>query len=192
MNLWLRLLRCLVAAFFGRPLDPRQGVSRLTFRVWPHDLDPSLHMNNGRYLTLMDLGRLDVLARSGLLRAAWRHGWTPIASGIQIRYRRELRLWQTFRIETRLVGWQTHLVIMEQRFVIETGPYAGQTAAIALFKGGLYDRAERRFIDVNRLMIEADVKAESPALTPDVVAFLASDDAMRQVLGRGTQGVASG
>jgi hypothetical protein len=76
--------------------------------------------------------------------------------------------------------------------VIETGPYAGQTAAIALFKGGLYDRAERRFIDVNRLMMEADVKAESPTLTSDVVAFLASDDAMRQVLGRGTQGVASG
>jgi acyl-CoA thioesterase FadM len=192
MNLWLRLLRCLLSAFFGRPLDPDKGISRLTFRVWPHDLDPSLHMNNGRYLTLMDLGRLDVMARSGLLRAAWRHGWTPIASGIQIRYRRELRLWQSFRIETRLVAWQTHLVVMEQRFVIETGPFAGQTAAIALFKGGLYDRAERRFIEVARLMREAGVNAESPAMTPDVTAFLASDDAMRQMLGPGTNVGASG
>ncbi len=192
MNLWLRLLRCLVAAFLGRPLDPGEGISRLTFRVWPHDLDPSLHMNNGRYLTLMDLGRLDVMARSGLLRAAWHHGWTPIASGIQIRYRRELRLWQTFRIETRLAAWQTHLVVMEQRFVIETGPYAGQTAAIALFKGGLYDRAERRFIDVARLMSEVGVNVERPAVTPDVAAFLASDDAMRQAQGPGPLGGASG
>lgn len=186
MNLWLRLLRCLVAAFFGPRLNPGEDTSRLAFRVWPHDLDPSMHMNNGRYLTLMDLGRLDILARSGLLRAAWRHGWTPIASGIQIRYRRELRLLQRFRLETQLVGWQSHLVIMEQRFVIEGGPHDGQTAAYALFKGGLYDREQRRFIDVARLMAEVGVTAVSPAPTAEVAAFLASDDAMRQAHNSGT------
>ncbi len=185
MNLWLRLLRCLIGAFFAGRLDPGHDVSCLRFRVWPHDLDPSFHMNNGRYLTLMDLGRLDVLARSGLLRAAWRHGWTPIASGIQIRYRRELRLFQSFRIETRLVAWQTHLVVMEQRFVIETGSHAGQIAAVALFKGGLYYRSERRFIEVSRLMTEVGVSVEPPALSPDVAAFLASDEAMRQAQNSG-------
>jgi acyl-CoA thioesterase FadM len=180
MNLWLRLLRCLIFALFGSRLDPSEGMSRLSFRVWPHDLDASLHMNNGRYLTLMDLGRLDIMARSGLLRAAWRHGWTPIASGIQIRYRRELRLGQKFRIETRLVAWQTHLVVMEQRFIVESGSYIGQAAATALFKGGLYDRSQRRFIDVARLMSEVGVEAQSQPMTADVAAFLASDDALRQ------------
>jgi acyl-CoA thioesterase FadM len=192
MNLWLRLLRCLICSLVGGRLDPGEGVSCLKFRVWPHDLDPSMHMNNGRYLTLMDLGRLDVMARSGLLRAAWRHGWTPIASGIQIRFRRELRLWQTFRIETRLVTWQTHLVVMEQRFMIESGPYAGQTAATALFKGGLYDRSQRRFIDVARLMSEVGVTVESPPMTPAVAAFLASDDAMRVAQAAGSHGNAAG
>jgi acyl-CoA thioesterase FadM len=181
MNLWLRLIWCLVAALFGRRLDPSTDLSLLHFRVWPQDLDPSLHMNNGRYLTLMDLGRLDVLARSGLLAAARRHRWTPIASGIQIRFRRELRLWQKYRLETRLVSWQSQLVVMEQRFVFEGGPFAGQTAAHALFKGGLYDRSARRFVDLQRMMSEIGVLAQSPALTADVTAFLASDDTMRQV-----------
>jgi acyl-CoA thioesterase FadM len=183
MNLWLRLMWCLIAARFGRTLTMPSEVSRLPFRVWPHDLDPSWHMNNGRYLTIMDLGRLDVLARSGLLRAAMRHRWTPIASGIQIRYRRELRLLQAFRLETRLVSWEKHLVVMEQRFVITSGPNSGQVAAHALFKGGLYDRAQRRFVEISRLMTEIGVHAVSPPPSPEVAAFLASDDALRQTQG---------
>ena len=181
MNLWLRMWRCLVKALFGPRLDPSKDESLVHFRVWPHDLDPSMHMNNGRYLALMDLGRLDMLARSGLLAAAWRNQWTPIASGIQIRFRRELRLWQKFRLETRLVSWQSQLVVMEQRFIFEGGPLTGQTAAHALFKGGLYDRSARRFVDLQRMMAEIGVAAQSPALTADVTAFLASDDAMRQM-----------
>jgi acyl-CoA thioesterase FadM len=180
MNLWLRLLGCLIGAWFARALTLPSEVSRLGFRVWPHDLDPSWHMNNGRYLTIMDLGRFDVMARSGLLRAAMRHRWTPIASGIQIRYRRELRLFQTFRLETRLLWWDKHLVVMEQRFVITSGPHAGQVAAHALFKGGLYDRAERRFVAVARLMTETGIDATCPPPSPEVAAFLASDEALRQ------------
>ena len=68
MNLWLRVLHLIITSFFRPRLDPVRDVSRLTFRVWPHDLDTSLHMNNGRYWTLMDLGRTDIMIRSGLWR----------------------------------------------------------------------------------------------------------------------------
>jgi len=183
--LWLRLVRCLIVASAGRPLALPDAVSQLSFRVWPHDLDLSGHMNNGRYLMLMDLGRLDIIARSGLLRPAWRNGWTPIASGIQIRFRRELRLWQRVRLETRLVAWQAQHVVMEQRFVITSGPHAGHLAALALFKGGLYDRAARRFVAMERLMAEIGLSAPSPQPTPDVAAFLAADEALQQAR-RGT------
>mgnify|MGYP003290859366 CR=1 FL=1 len=40
----------------------RRGVlddSRVCFRVLPNDCDVNLHMNNGRYWTIMDLGRAD-------------------------------------------------------------------------------------------------------------------------------------
>jgi len=33
------LLHLIVASFFRARLDPSRDVSRLAFRVWPHDLD---------------------------------------------------------------------------------------------------------------------------------------------------------
>lgn len=69
MNLWIGLLLLIIRARVRGALNPPQDVSKVWFRVWPHDLDPSIHMNNGRYLALMDLGRLDLLIRSGLWRA---------------------------------------------------------------------------------------------------------------------------
>ena len=52
--------------------------SRLTFRVLPNDLDLNLHMNNGRYLTFMDLGRVHLLAQNGLLAHIRRACWMPV------------------------------------------------------------------------------------------------------------------
>jgi acyl-CoA thioesterase FadM len=180
MNLWLRLLTTLLLARRRGALVLPAGVSLLRFRVWPHDLDLSLHMNNGRYLTLMDLGRLDVMLRSRLWRAVARHRWTPIASAIKIRYRREMRLFDRFRLETRLVAWDRLFVVMEQVFVFETGPHAGTIAAQALFKGGIYDRSARQFVPIARLMQEIGAAAESPPLTPEVAAFLEADEALKQ------------
>ncbi|MFM0739211.1 thioesterase family protein [Paraburkholderia xenovorans] len=38
------------------------------FRVWFNDLDVLFHMNNGRYFTILDLARVDLMMRSGLWR----------------------------------------------------------------------------------------------------------------------------
>jgi acyl-CoA thioesterase FadM len=148
--------------------------------VWPHDLDLSLHMNNGRYLTLMDLGRLDAMVRSGLWREVLRHKWTPIAGAITIRFQRELRLFQKFRLDTKLLCWDASLVVMEQIFVIDGGPRDGQVAARALFKGGLYDRKERKFVEIARLMALLGVSETSPPATAEVEAFLHADDQLKQ------------
>ncbi|MFN0219713.1 MAG: thioesterase family protein [Hyphomicrobium sp.] len=180
MNLWLRVLWLLLSARRRGPLRLPEESSTLLFRVWPHDLDLSLHMNNGRYLTVMDLGRLDVMVRSGLWRAAVRHRWTPIAGAIAIRFRRELRRFQTYRLETRLVCWDRTLVVMEQAFVIDSGEREGQVAARALFKGGIYDRKARAFVTIARLMQEIGVSAVSPEPTEEVAAFLKADDTLRQ------------
>lgn len=181
MNLWFRLLWVLITARRrGRLTLPSDG-SALTFRVWPHDLDISFHMNNGRYLTLMDLGRLDVMVRSDLWRQVLRYRWTPIASAVTVRFQRELRLFQKFRLETRLLCWGTNLVVMEQTFVLDGGPRDGQTSARALFKGGLYDRKEKKFVEISRLMNLLGVSEVSPPATPEVEAFLHADDQLKQV-----------
>jgi acyl-CoA thioesterase FadM len=180
MNLWLRLIWLMLTARRRGRLTMTGDASILQFRVWPNDLDPSLHMNNGRYLTLMDLGRLDILARSGLLQEVLRRRWTPIASAITIRYRRELRLMQSFRLETRLVFWDATHVVMEQVFVFARGPRDGQVAARALFKGGIYDRSEKKFVEIAHLMRVAGATGSSPPASSEVEAFMRTDDELRQ------------
>lgn len=180
MNLWLRLAWLLLTARFRPGIAMPGGTSVLRFRVWPHDLDLSFHMNNGRYLTIMDLGRLDIMISSGLWRAVLRHKWTPIASAVKIRFRRELRPFQGYRLESRLVAWAGDNVVMEQVFILASGPRAGQIAAHALFKGGLYDRVERKFVPIARLMDETGVRVDQPPLSPEVEAFLKADDELKR------------
>jgi acyl-CoA thioesterase FadM len=179
MNLWLRLLWLFLSSPFRARLVIPGGVSALTFRVLPNDLDLSLHMNNGRYLAIMDLGRLDLLIRSGLGGAVWRNGWTPVANAAIVRFRRELRAFERYRLETRVVAWQEQAVLLEQTFVFADGDRGGQIAARALFKGALYDRRAQRYIPVDELMITIGISAESPPAAADLEAFLAADRAMR-------------
>ena len=181
MNLWLRLVAVLFAAFRGAPLDAVAEGSVLRFRVWPHDLDLSLHMNNGRYWTIMDLGRADMLVRSGLWRPLWRHGWTPVLSAGKIRFRRELRLFRAFRLESRIVAWAETWFVIEHRIVTKARDGGDILAAIALARGGLYDRKAKAFVPMARLFAEVGREAAvSPEPSPEVAAFLAAEEALKQ------------
>jgi acyl-CoA thioesterase FadM len=181
MNLWLRLVWLLLSAPFRPRLALPGEVGALTLCVLPNDLDLSLHMNNGRYLAVMDLGRLDLLLRSGLAGAVWRNAWTPVANAVLIRFRRELRAFERYRLETRILGWQDEAVLMEQTFVFARGAREGQVAARALVKGALYDRKARRYVPVRDMMDAIGVTAASPPPPADLDAFLAADRALREV-----------
>ena len=74
-------------------------------------------MNNGRYWTLMDHGRADIMIRSGLWRAILKRGWVPVVSAGQIRFRREMKLFQPFTLETRILTWSDGHVVMEHRLL---------------------------------------------------------------------------
>ena len=179
MNLWFRLLHVVLAAFWRPKLDPVAEVSRLRFRVWPHDLDLSMHMNNGRYWTLMDLGRVDVMIRSGLWRGILKHRWVPVVSAGTIRFRRELRLFQTFTLETCIVAWNETSVVMEHRLVSNGRQSRPIVAASALARAGLYDRKAKAFVPVRHLFDEIGIDPAIPAPSPDVSAFLVAEEALK-------------
>lgn len=181
MNLWFRLLWLLLTAWRRPRLVPPRGVSVLAFRVWPTDLDLSAHMNNGRYWTLMDLGRFDLMLRSGLWKAVRRHRWMPVVTAAKIRFRREMRLFRPFRLETRIVAWAETWLVMEHRIVSKARDGSEVVAAISLVRAGLYDRAAKAFVPVDRMMAEVGVvAADRPPLRRDVKAFLDAETAMRK------------
>ena len=140
MYIWLKFARLITSYNKRGPLDMFSGVSQLEYRVGPWDVDFNLHMNNGRYLTLLDLGRVDFGLRAGLDKPIKQKPWIPLVASLTTSFRRELRLWQRYRIDTRLYAWDEEWVYFEQRFVITSGKNEGRLSASAIIMACLYDK----------------------------------------------------
>lgn len=123
MKLWLRLIWAYTSWRRRAQIDVTE-VGRRTFRVWPTDLDVFNHMNNGVFLTLLDLGRLDLMLRTGFWQRMKKRNWYPVVVAETITFRKSLKLWQEFDIETKLIGWDDVAYFIEQRFVIGDEIYA--------------------------------------------------------------------
>lgn len=96
------------------PLEP----SRLRLTVLPTDCDLYRHLNNGRYLSLMDLGRLDMAIRNGSWKLMIANKWYPVAASAAIRYRKSIELFERFDLQTRIVGWDEKWYWIEQQFLV--------------------------------------------------------------------------
>lgn len=81
---------------------------------WPWDLDPWMELNNGRTLTLFDLGRMPLSVRLGMVRALRENGWGMTAAGNTVRYRRRVRMFHKVQMHSRLLGWDARFVYVEQ------------------------------------------------------------------------------
>ena len=74
-------------------------------------------MNNAAYLRHAELARVDYFLRSNLRSELKRKGFRIAFVALNIRYRRELRVFKSYRIETRPIFWDELQLIIEQRFV---------------------------------------------------------------------------
>lgn len=118
MTQLIRLLRVVIASLFCDRLGPFD-CSVLAFRVMPADIDINLHMNNARYLAMMDLGRWDFILRSGLWRHVLKDKLQPVIGGAVVRFRRPLRPFQPFVLRSRQITWDDRWLYLEQE--IESG-----------------------------------------------------------------------
>jgi acyl-CoA thioesterase FadM len=134
MVLFFRILRIILENILRR----RRGVldeSLLRLRVWPTDMDLNFHLNDGRFVSLTGLGRIDLMLGTGLLRRAIKRGWYPVVGGVTIRYRREIKSFEKFSLRSRLVGWDDKWMYFEHRFEKN-----GELAAIAYARGVMRTR----------------------------------------------------
>ncbi|WII73459.1 thioesterase family protein [Bdellovibrio sp. 22V] len=138
MNLFFRLLHILLFSKFRSKVDVLQECAT-PFRVWPTDLDVLRHMNNGVYLSLQDLARVDYMIRAGAAEVIEKNGWYPVVASETIRFRRSLKLFQSFELCTRLLSWDEKYLYLEHKFVSK-----GEVIALGMIrarflskKGGL-------------------------------------------------------
>jgi len=104
MLLFFRFFLMMLASRFRSRIGPLDE-SVVRFTVLPNDCDVNIHLNGGRFLSFMDISRADLIARTGLLRPMLKRGWRPVMGGAVVRYRREIRPFERFRIRSRVIGW---------------------------------------------------------------------------------------
>ena len=183
MNLYWRLLLVIWQALREKP-DTDNDLTRpmrLRLRVYPNDLDFNGHMNNGRYLTLMDLGRLHLVFRTGLMGIVQRERLAPTLAAAQMRYRMQLLPFQPFDLESRVLCWDDKWVYMEQRFLYVKGPKAGAVAAIGLVKGAFYDRRTKTTMPTSDLLAKIGQTRESPPFPDYLKDWIVSEGSLRAV-----------
>jgi len=154
------------------PKGPMKLESVLHLRVLPNDLDFNLHMNNGRYLTLMDLGRIDLTIRGGLLPFIRKNKWAPLLGNCTIRFRRSLAPFQKYTLRTRLMCWDDKWLYMMQSF--ETAD--GKIAALALVRGLFAGSAGT--IPPNELLALVGVTQSSPPVPEAYSSWNHVDEAL--------------
>lgn len=160
-----------IAGSARRPALETMGVSVVPMRVWPTDLDLNLHMNNGRYLTLMDLGRVDLVVRTGMWRVMVGNGWKPLVGSAVFRFRRPLQLLSRFELHTRLVFWDSKWFFIEQRFMRGGRPYG-----IGLVKALI--RSRSRNISPDEVLGAMDRPYERPPTPAGIEEWISAEDCL--------------
>lgn len=151
MNLFFRFFYQLVLSKFLSPLSIND-MDIVHLRVWPNDLDANVHLNNGRFLSLMDLGRTRLSIRSGLYRKAKELGWgLGVVGGLNITYFKSLNLFEKFTLKTKLAGYYDGWIYIEQRFEAK-----GKLVAAALVKVIFLQNGKKLPVEV--MMKALDVK----------------------------------
>lgn len=173
---WLRLAKTIGT----QGLRPRLGIDEtgvLHGRVWPTDLDFNVHVNNGRYLTMADLGRIDWFLRTGMLRAGLKNGWRPIIATGCVRFSRPLKPWQRYSLHSNLIGWDQKWAFMEHRFMAANRAGEQKLFASVVIKGAFQGRDG--VVMPQQLMQAMGVELASPPVPQWVRDWQAGEDAWR-------------
>lgn len=105
------------------PIAP-DAVGRVRLTTLLTDIDLLGHMNNGRYASLFDLGRFDLLIRTGFWDALNENEWYAVVANETITFRKSLQLWQRFTVESRMLAHDEKSVYMTHRAVVRGEIYA--------------------------------------------------------------------
>lgn len=116
-----RLLGISIKAAFSKPLDVGE-ISTTTFRCVPWDLDMFMEMNNGRVLTLYDLGRFNLAIRTGLAKVLKRNRWGLVVAGGTVRYRRRIKVFDRVTMRTQVAGMDDRWIYVAQSMWVKDQP----------------------------------------------------------------------
>lgn len=113
---------------FKHRKDPKLGffdTHESTHICMPWDLDIWMELNNGRTLTLFDLGRIPLGIRTGLHDVLREKRWGMAVAGSSPRYRKRIRMFDKFHMKSRAIGMDDKFLYIEQSMWRPNGECAG-------------------------------------------------------------------
>ncbi|MDD9741283.1 MULTISPECIES: acyl-CoA thioesterase [Marinovum] len=156
--------------FRKAPRLPVTGTHVSRHRCWPWDIDFWMELNNGRTLTLYDLGRIPLAQRTGFMAVLRRRKWGLTVAGSCTRYRRRIRPFESFEMRSQAVGVDHRFVYLEQSMWKNNGECASHAMYRTAVTGpkGIVSPAE----------LLAEIGAEGmPELPDHIKAWIAAEDA---------------
>ena len=148
---------------------PRLGLddvhlSRHTCLPW--DIDPWRELNNGRTLTLYDLGRIALMIRTGFSATLRREGWGLAVAGASVRYRRRVRVMQRFEMRSGLVGRDARF------FYVHQSMWRGEPVSSLLVRKAV---TADGIVPTDRVMAALGEPDWRPALPPHASAWIEAE-----------------
>lgn len=137
-------------------------------RIWPWDLDPWRELNNGRTLTLYDLGRVPMAVRMGFDRVAREKGWGITVAGNTTRYRRRVTVFTRLTQVCRVIGWDDRFTYIEQSF------WRGEECTSHMLLRSAFT-SKAGIVPPVEVLRALGQPEESPALPQWVQAWIAAD-----------------
>lgn len=143
MNLILRMIYVFVSSYFKEKLSIDKPINSLSLMVLPNDIDINLHMNNGRYLTICDLTRIDMFIRTGLAKTMMYEKWMPVISEHTMIYKKPLKLFKRYDVKMEIIGWDDRAFHMIHTFTIGDRVIAeGTSKGVIVGRGGVISPAD--------------------------------------------------
>lgn len=143
-------------------------IDETPFTCMPWDLDPFLEMNNGRVLTLYDLGRFNLAIRIGLIKVIKQNKWGLVVAGSTVMYRRRIRIFDRVTIRTQIAGIDDRWVYIQQSMWVK-----GQSCSSVLLRTGVTEKG--RVIDTQRVSEALGVESIHFAENPWLNAWVKSE-----------------
>lgn len=135
----------------------------------PWDIDLWRELNNGRTLTLYDIGRIVMAQRNGTAAATQKAGFGLVVAGASVRYRKRITMFQKFELRTRLLGVDEKFIYIEQSMWLNDETCANHI----LLRGALVQKG--KMIPPTELLKRLDGDFETPELPQWAQAWVDAD-----------------
>jgi acyl-CoA thioesterase FadM len=171
VNLYLRLLWTWLHARLKPPIRLGDTIE-MWLRVWPNDIDIIGHMNNGRYMTIIDLALLEYFTRTGFLKVCVRKGWRPMLGGSMISFRRGLKPFHRYTLRFTVLCWDECWNYVRFEFVRD-----GRAMAMGYAKGAVV--GAMGIVKTAESYAALGIEERSPAIPASIAAWIEADRIIR-------------